>query len=375
MKTLESSRGNLDVALRVPSIPQAASPTRSLRGPNAVWNKVIWVTSPDNKPFDHTATLPIQIFPEDHNGLGHDPWLAKAYSITSFRVYPNESEAMQEREKLGNIGVLDEVARSSPPKFAWRPKTCLGIGACVPRDCDKTVHRRAHGGCATHVRVVDEKDHKHKEHEHVTECGERYQLTCDPGTHTLETPSHRGGGGKNTTSKKGQSSKKQKQSDKKPEHWFHQEIVPSLPNCELRVFIATEPGEEDIRGRTGRILISAKTAFVKGQALAVRKFLPEDLVPGLTQSGLESFALFIFRRLRERANSMVFFESLEVGVRLNIGVADNGGVGKSFVSEITRWYGAHYFSLHLSAEPKTQICKAFGYAFSAFLNGSTGGVS
>ncbi|KAH8621761.1 hypothetical protein IG631_23638 [Alternaria alternata] len=80
-KTLESSRGNLDVALRVPSIPQAASPTRSLRGPNAVWNKVIWVTSPDNKPFDHTATLPIQIFPEDHNGLGHDPWLAKAYSM------------------------------------------------------------------------------------------------------------------------------------------------------------------------------------------------------------------------------------------------------------------------------------------------------
>ncbi|KAH8621760.1 hypothetical protein IG631_23637 [Alternaria alternata] len=281
---------------------------------------------------------------------------------------------MQEREKLGNIGALDEVARSSPPKFAWRPKTCLGIGACVPRDCDKTVHRRAHGGCATHVRVVDEKDRKHKEHEHVTECGERYQLTCDPGTHTLETPSHRGGGGKNTTSKKGQSSKKRKQSDKKPEHWFHQEIVPSLPNCELRVFIATEPGEEDIRGRTGRILISAKTAFVKGQALAVRKFLPEDLVPGLTQSGLESFALFIFRRLRERANSMVF-ESLEVGVRLNIGVADNGSVGKSFVSEITRWYGAHYFSLHLSAEPKTQICKAFGYAFSAFLNGSTGGVS
>ncbi|KAF2843947.1 hypothetical protein T440DRAFT_411115, partial [Plenodomus tracheiphilus IPT5] len=214
-KVLESSRENLDVTPRLPSIPQAASPTRSLRGPNAVWNKVIWVTSPDNKPFDHTATLPIQIFPEDHNGLGHDPWLAKAYSMklektfikripgegyyihqglvtimatgsvntlsvdlhtwdwlerqlegpplsdtcigkngqslhsvlflhwttkkptnptldivyevarnqlkfnfgTSFRVYSNESEAMQEREKLGDIRALDEVARSSPPEF------------------------------------------------------------------------------------------------------------------------------------------------------------------------------------------------------------------------------------------------------------------
>jgi hypothetical protein len=477
-KVIEGSCDDLDVSPRVPLIPQTAPPTHSLRGPDKIWNKVIWVTYPDDKPLEDTATLAVQIFPDDRDCLGHAPWLAKAYSMrlkntvkqldeqyyihqglvtilaagsldslsfnpytwdllyqqlkgplfsdacidgngkplrsvlflhwttdeptnptldqvyevartllkvkygTSFRVYPNESEAMQEREKLGDIGVLDEVARSSPQEFAYRPKTCTGLGACVLRDCDTTVHKRTHSGCAAHVRVVNTKDCENKEHDYVAEDGAHYQLTCDSEVHPLETPSQRVEDGKKTRSKRGQSSKKKiqpfkkpKHSDKKPGHWFHQEFVPSLKKCEFRVFITTEPSERDIRGRTGRVLAIAKTAFNGDEAVAVREFLPEDLESGLTKSDLESFALFIFKRLRERADSMIFFESLEVGVRLDIGVAKNERGEKSFfVNEITRWYGAHYFSHHLCAEPKTQICKAFGDAFRAFLTESTGSV-
>ncbi|PWO19729.1 hypothetical protein PtrARCrB10_11767 [Pyrenophora tritici-repentis] len=73
---------------------------------------------------------------------------------------------------------------------------------------------------------------------------------------------------------------------------------------------------------------------------------------------------------------MIFFESLEVGVRLDIGVANTRTAKKAFfVNEITRWYGAHYFSYHICAEPKTQICKAFAGAFAMVINSGTGCVS
>ncbi|KAJ5042648.1 hypothetical protein J3E74DRAFT_422827 [Bipolaris maydis] len=88
-------------------------------------------------------------------------------------------------------------------------------------------------------------------------------------------------------------------------------------------------------------------------------------------SAVVEFALFVFEALRARPDSMLVFESLEVGVRLDIGLAYIDTVNKFFVNEITRWYGAHYFSHHILGEPKTQICKEFASAFSAFLNGST----
>ncbi|KAI1522280.1 hypothetical protein PtrSN002B_011989 [Pyrenophora tritici-repentis] len=160
-------------------------------------------------------------------------------------------------------------------------------------------------------------------------------------------------------------------------HWFHQEFVPSLQSCEFRVFIATEPSKKGIRGRIGQVIAIAKTSFNSDtQALAVREFLPEDLEPALTRLDLVRFALFVFERLRARPDSMIFFESLEVGVRLDIGVANTRTAKKAFfVNEITRWYGAHYFSYHICAEPKTQICKAFAGAFAMVINSGTGCVS
>jgi hypothetical protein len=72
---------------------------------------------------------------------------------------------------------------------------------------------------------------------------------------------------------------------------------------------------------------------------------------------------------------MVFFESLEVGTRLDIGVAEDGmGEKLLFVNEITRWYGAHYFSHNICSEPKTQICKAFAHAFGELLQSGMGDV-
>jgi hypothetical protein len=152
-------------------------------------------------------------------------------------------------------------------------------------------------------------------------------------------------------------------------HWFHQEFVPALRDYEFRVFIVTDRDEHGIRGRSGRIVAIAKTAFNREtQALASRELLPEDLEPSLTRSHLEEFAIRVFESLRARPDSMVFFESLEVGTRLDIGVAEDGmRVKRLFGNEITRWYGAHYFSHNLCSEPKTQICKEYARAFNEVL--------
>ncbi|XP_014550692.1 hypothetical protein COCVIDRAFT_31643 [Bipolaris victoriae FI3] len=289
--------------------------------------------------------------------------LLKPIHPTSFRVYPNEDEARQEMDKLGDIRALDDVAQSSSEEFSYRPMTCFGYGPCKLQNYEKTVHKRTQSGCAAHV--------------HVRERGEQYQLTCDRETHASETQSQRDGCRKNKSRKTGKSSKTPADGADHSAHWFHQEFVPSLPSCEFRVFIATVPSKKGIRGRIGQVFAIAKTSFNKEtQELAAREFIPADLEPALTRSDLVRFALFVFEELRARSDSMVVFESLEVGVRLDIGVADNGIVGKSFfVNEITRWYGAHYFSNNICAEPKTQICNAFASAFSVFLSGGTGSES
>lgn len=281
--------------------------------------------------------------------------LLKHIHPASFRVYPNEEEAQQEMNKLGDIRALDDIAQSSRPEFSYRPRTCFGHGPCQLRDHEQTVHKRTQSGCAAHV--------------HICKREERRQLTCDRETHAQETLPQGYGCRKTKSRKTGNSKLKASVADRSV-HWFYQEFVPSLPRCEFRVFIATEPDKKGLRHRIGKVIAIAKTSFNKDtQALAVREFLAEDLEPELKPSDLVRFALFIFESLRARPDSTVVFESLEVGVRLDIGVADMETIGKSFfVNEITRWYGAHYFSHNVCAEPKTQICKAFGSAFSDFLN-------
>jgi len=289
--------------------------------------------------------------------------LLKNIHPSTFRIYPSESEASQERGKLGDIRALNHVAQSSREQYSYRPKTCFGHGPCELSGQQETVHKRSHSGCGVHV--------------HLRKRGERHQLTCTLETSASDLPSQRGNSKKGRPAK---TSKPPKQLAHSPAseasaHWFHQEFVPALHNYEFRVFIATEPDEQGTRGRAGRVFTIAKTAINhETQALAARAMVPEDLEPSLTESLLVDFSLFVFESLRARTDSMVFFESLEVGVRLDIGVADNyWGEPSFFVNEITRWYGAHYFSNNICPEPKTQICTAFARAFSAFLDSGIGG--
>ncbi|KAB2099945.1 hypothetical protein AG0111_0g11664 [Alternaria gaisen] len=432
----------------------------SLQAPTPSWDKVVWVSFPDRRPLDQTATLAIQYFPDDHESLGHDAWLAEArvldlrntvidaedggcyvhqglvtmlavksrnqiavdaytwdwltrrlresflssscrgengealrtvlflhwttdeptnptldsvYSAvrllkhihgTAFRAYPNESEAWQERAKLGDIRALDDIARSSPPEFSYRPKTCFGHGPCALQEDSITVHKRTHSACATHVHIRKQRD--------------RQQLTCKVEMPASKLPSKQRSGRKSMLAKTNKSSEDPTHdaTSSGQTHWFHQEFVPALRDYEFRVFVVTKRNEQGIRGRSGRVVAFAKTAFnQETQTLASRELLPEDLEPSLTRSHLEQFCIWVFESLRARTDSMTFFESLEVGTRLDIGVAEDGMGGKRlFVNEITRWYGAHYFSHNICSEPKTQICKAFAHAFGELLQSGMGDV-
>ncbi|KAL9074092.1 MAG: hypothetical protein Q9161_002502 [Pseudevernia consocians] len=129
-----------------------------------------------------------------------------------------------------------------------------------------------------------------------------------------------------------------------PPHWFGQSYEPFFSVFgEFRVFIVARPCRDDdpgaLRGRNGRILHT-------------------------------------YDRLRSRDDWGERYESLEVGVRLDVGVgkrAGEGGEKRFFVNEITRFYGADYFSQHTLGAPQQEVCWAFAEAVDGYFGGGEGG--
>ncbi|PZC88510.1 ARO8, Transcriptional regulator, partial [Pyrenophora tritici-repentis] len=387
--SLEDSR---DVTRQAPSVPQAqaALPTRAIHAPNVSWQKLFWVSFPDTKRLDETATLAIQLFPEDRESLGHDPWLTEACSMTLHNtVIPSDNEDCFIHQGLVTALATKALAQISVDAHTWDWLATQLQGNLLSRSCTDEDGNALHGILFLHwttneptnptldkvysaVRLLK---HIHPAsfrvypNENEAEQ-ERNKLGDIRALDEVASSSPQEG------ANAGDYVAEQPRSEKETHSGVKQEFVPSLQSCEFRVFIATEPSKRGIRGRIGQVIAIAKTSFNSDtQALAVREFLPEDLEPTLTRLDLVRFALFIFKRLRARPDSMIFFESLEVGVRLDIGVADTGTAKKAFfVNEIIRWYGAHYFSYHICAEPKTQICKAFAGAFAMVINSGTGSV-
>jgi hypothetical protein len=81
---------------------------------------------------------------------------------------------------------------------------------------------------------------------------------------------------------------------------------------------------------------------------------------------LEGFALYMFNALRKRPDWSSSYESLEIGVRLDIGIFPASGCCRYFVNETTRIYEADFFAEWL-AQPGTHICKAVAEAIQEVL--------
>ena len=260
----------------------------------------------------------------------------------TFRCFPSLSEMIQDEQKLGDIRALDILAAKSPPEYTYRPATCAVHGKrrtnkslCpLQGDCSlagqkKLVIKRTASQDGTDVKTVDRD-------------GEIFQWV------------------KNTAAQY---------------RWFGQEFVESLQEFgEFRVFIVARPNKTGIRGRRGAVIHTIRSVHDKKHrfqkhAAKDRDFQSPYIYP-LRSSDLEQFALYVYEHLRGRDDWKEKFESLEVGVRLDIGVGEDPTTKdkRFFVNEVTRVSFASYFSKSTLTGSKQQLCIAFAEALSNYFN-------
>lgn len=248
---------------------------------------------------------------------------------SNVRVYPTHDEFLAVNGKVINVEALDMVAQSDKyhnPQYSWRPRTC----ACTHpsrKDCGLSriathaVEKRVYSHCTEHVEVVPKA---------VLEKRRRGKLR-----------------------------------DKlEPEaKWFHQDYVESLKSFgEYRLFIC---GDE-----VKVALISNRLSDEQWVVHQVQDddfaWFSDDLDERKQKwQELEAFALHIRRSLLAMTDYYHYFESLELGVRLDVGVSDLSRDGVFFVLEITRWWNANYMSELALASPFTQVSRFYGTALAA----------
>ncbi|KAL0929695.1 uncharacterized protein CTRU02_215338 [Colletotrichum truncatum] len=256
-------------------------------------------------------------------------------------AYPSRDERMVSEYKLQDIRALDDVARE---QGTWRPTTCFGVGECALVGV-KDIMKRA-WSCSS-VHVVRSGEHASK-------------LTCH------QPKRRRNGKQKTTATIAGE--------DDDEGVWFHQEYVEMLSRMELRVFIATRPDPNGLRGLRGEVIRVCLTELGRKEGIIATEALDDTYESlGITREAAYAFSLGVFEALRDpRFGWSARFESLEVGCRLDISIRENGG--PLFVNEITRWNGSHYFSDYCTGEPHALICNAFAKSWARYVKAMGEGV-
>ncbi|KAK3069398.1 hypothetical protein LTR53_012287 [Teratosphaeriaceae sp. CCFEE 6253] len=266
---------------------------------------------------------------------------------TGTRVYPNPLELLQAHGKLGDIRQLDEIARGSEPAWSFRPRTCFPRGACALRSEARTVHKRNYSGSTQHVKLVPA-----------------------------------GAGGSELTCLPESAGRKRKRRPQYAEDacasWFHQEYMPSLESVgEFRVFIVASPDPTGLRGLRGKVVYALQTLTQRPLTPLEQRgcefwiYDPDFEDPqleGMSDTKLHGFALHVYEQLRKTGKSQ--YESLEVGVRLDIGVSPPSPVDGEkmfFVNEISRWYEAHWLCQQASKYFDTKLWEVWAEAFERWL--------
>ena len=224
----------------------------------------------------------------------------------SMKIFPSRSEFLCYSGKLGDIEALDDIANSDA---SYRPLTCRkGAGeswhmrhdSCPFNDSTDYVSKRSNSAGCQHV--------------------EFRKSSIDPVDRRYVGP----------------------------ERWFYQENIPSFRDPgEFRIFIVTRDDPSALRRRRGHIVHSILTYFTANEdivpvALAGPYWEKvQRTFPNLRLDALKSFALGIFDALRDREDGREKFESLDVGVRLDIAISP---LGAFFVNEVTRLWDADFFS-------------------------------
>ena len=249
------------------------------------------------------------------------------------RTYPRRTELVWEARKLGDIQVLDDIAQlAKEERFQYRPRTCSGSGPCVLIGHPRTTQKRSNSCGSRNVRIIS--------------CRTK-QLRCQ----AL--------GGLPAT----------KQQAIGTVVYFHQEFVDSFDSIgEFRVFLVCERCSHALRGRRARVIHTIRTSWNKDNDIIALNATATDLYwieSKLSYQDLHEFALYIMFCLRDRHDWEENFESLEVGVRLDVAISNDG---RFFVNEITRWYAADFFSLSTLGPPQTQLCSFYATALHEYFS-------
>lgn len=253
------------------------------------------------------------------------------------RVYPSEQECHAVNFKISDIIALDEIAqRSTEWDYSFRPQTCFGDdGVCkIPYNPnDWMIVKRSHSDGSSHVKRVRMTDRMH--------------LACQVAE--LEN----------------QPEQRKSAADEPDAKHFHQEYIePLRSHGEYRVFLCGNnievvayshflvAGGED--GEIGNMV---------ARSVTLDDFLwfssdPEEQRQKLAQ--LQGFTRYNRTKLLERNEPG--FESLEIGVRLDVGVSELSPQGRFFVLEITRWWNANYMPTYILPYPHIGLSESYGAA-------------
>jgi hypothetical protein len=135
----------------------------------------------------------------------------------------------------------------------------------------------------------------------------------------------------------------------------------------VRVLICREKDPKSLRARKGKVMAVFETRPGE-KYLHHRRLLPKDSCAKRTNSKdveltgrLTGYALTAFERLRRRRDWKKHCGSLEVGVRLDIGVSSEEEGSRFWVNEITREWHADWFSQCLE-EPYLDVCRGYAKA-------------
>jgi hypothetical protein len=247
----------------------------------------------------------------------------------TLRMFPSAEELEYAQQKVGDIQALDQIAKCGPGRWSFRPLTCDSTSGC--QLTVNSVLKRTHSCGSEHVIV------------HPTAADLSKHLQCLSRQRRVS----------------------RRQACQSVGRWFHQEFVAGLRSeGEYRVFIITRNDTLAPRQRKGVVMEMVHTLELPDKELVVTVLRPNSMLrDGPCQHNnndlteLEEFAMYVFDALRNRSDWSTKYESLEVGVRLDIGVSLASGKRQYFVNEITRIYEADVFAEWL-AQPGTHICKA-----------------
>ncbi|KAJ3541378.1 hypothetical protein NM208_g4642 [Fusarium decemcellulare] len=255
----------------------------------------------------------------------------------NLRLYPSKTELLAANMKIADIAALDRVARdSSQAEYSWRPYTCFGLGRCTLQTAKdkKMMVKRNFSDSSNHVKLVKGSTST------LLNCyaGERPKAHMAP-----------------------------KDNDEPWARWFHMEYVESLRTFgEYRVYLS------------GDSVVAVGFSKFEKDTIHIRGLNDDDFYWASTDESkqkqkrqeLYDFARYQRRKLLEQHNADTAFESLRLGVRLDIGVSKESEDGQFFVLEITRWWNANYMPARILPDPYTKLSYDYGKALARELSGN-----